>query len=328
MIIPDKDLYHCTELDLDGKDILLSQQLQLGLVTAVQDNDFQPPPDRVRRRIYGLADAKRCSLPSVHVPESSNYTFSRWSWPVAVPGVLCAWSGVSSALPTHTACSACQHGNTPDFYCLPIPHTNETRPCHLMAKELSPAQRPLETVRGPASKAVLLPASSALIRSQSYRTTYARWIIPALYPNHAVLLGKVPGEHSTLSRGWIKARPFRGWLRHHHQNWQPGAALPPETAALAKEVQTSRCRSHLSRCTVVSMPAGSGTYISEILPMRTISVRPGVWSATDAQLVAWKSTTLMRNLQVNRNYGLSRSATERYIIGLYRLPTVFKLPQW
>jgi len=117
-------------------------------------------------------------------------------------------------------------------------------------------------------------------------------------------------------------------LRHHHQNKQSGAALPPGTAALAKEVQPSRCRSNLSRGTFVSMPAGSGTYLSEILPMRTISVRPGVWSATDAHLVAWKVTTLMRNLQVNRRYGLSRSATERYIIGLYRLPTVSKLPQW
>lgn len=72
------------------------------------------------------------------------------------------------------------------------------------------------------------------------------------------------------------------------------------------------------------MPAGSGTYLSEILPMRTISV----WSATDAQLVAWKGTTLMRNLQVNRRYGLSRSAAERYIIGLYRLLIVSKLSQW
>ena len=288
MIIPDEDLYHCTGLGLDGREFLSSPMVQSRLVTASQDIFSQRPPDRVLWRIYGLADAKRCSLPSVHVPETSNHTFSRWSWPVAVPGVLCAWSGVSSALPTHTACSACQHGKTPVFYCLPIPHTNETRPCYLVAKEPSRAQRPLEAVRGPASKAVLLPASGALNRSQSGRTTYARWIIPALHSNHAVLLKEVPDRPNTLSRGRFKVTPFGGCLRHHHQNWQPGAALPPETAALANEAQTSRCRSHLSRCTSVSMPAGSGTYLSGILPMRTIAVRPGVWSATDAQLVAWK----------------------------------------
>jgi len=60
----------------------------------------------------------------------------------------------------------------------------------------------LQTVRGPASKDVLLPASNALNWSQSYRTTYVRWIILALHPDHATLLEKVPGGQSTLSGGF------------------------------------------------------------------------------------------------------------------------------
>ena len=85
---------------------------------------------------------------------------------------------------------------------------------------------------------------------------------------------KVPGGHETPSGSWVKPssrNPVRYGLGNNFviELPFPGQALPPESAALAREVKTSRRRSYLSRCTNVSMPAGSGTYLSEILPMIT-----------------------------------------------------------
>ena len=80
---------------------------------------------------------------------------------------------------------------------------------------------------------------------------------------------EVLGGHRTPSSSWVKPSS-RDPVRYGLDNNLvielpfPGQALTPESAALAREVKTSRRRSYLSRCTNVSLPAGSGTYLSEI----------------------------------------------------------------